>query len=64
MTECLIAEEGVGQCVGMLDRAERRLELRWLLAAVGVAPPVAAVDVFAAELGKSAIKPSTETLIE
>jgi hypothetical protein len=36
----------------MLDRAEGRLELRSLLAAVEVAPPVAAVDVFAAELGK------------
>lgn len=36
----------------MLDRAEGRLELRSLLAAVEVAPPVAAVDVFAVELGK------------
>ena len=36
----------------MLDRADGRLELRSLLAAVEVAPPVAAVDVFAAELGK------------
>ena len=36
----------------MPDRAEGRLELRSLLAAVEVAPPVAAVDVFAAELGK------------
>ena len=35
----------------MLDRAEGRLELRSLLAAVEVAPPVAAVDVFAADLG-------------
>jgi hypothetical protein len=34
----------------MLDRDEGRLELRSLLAAVEVAPPVAAVDVFAAEL--------------
>jgi hypothetical protein len=38
--------------LGVLDRAEGRLELRSLLAAVEVAPPVAAVDVFAAELGK------------
>jgi len=36
----------------MPDRDEGRLELRSLLAAVEVAPPVAAVDVFAAELGK------------
>jgi serine phosphatase RsbU (regulator of sigma subunit) len=34
----------------MLDQVGRRLELRSLLAAVEVAPPVAAVDVFAAEL--------------
>jgi serine phosphatase RsbU (regulator of sigma subunit) len=34
----------------MLDEVGRRLELRSLLAAVEVAPPVAAVDVFAAEL--------------
>jgi Stage II sporulation protein E (SpoIIE) len=34
------------------DRDEGRLELRSLLAAVEDAPPVAAVDVFAAELGK------------
>jgi hypothetical protein len=33
-------------------RAEGRLELRSLLAAVEDAPPVAVVDVFAAELGK------------
>jgi hypothetical protein len=36
----------------MLGRVDGRLELRSLLAAVEVAPPVAAVDVFAAELGK------------
>ena len=36
----------------MLDRAVGRLELRSLLAAVEVAPPVAVVDVFAVELGK------------
>ena len=36
----------------MPDRAEGRLELRSLLAAVEDAPPVAVVDVFAAELGK------------
>jgi Stage II sporulation protein E (SpoIIE) len=36
----------------MPDRAEGRLELRSLLAAVEAAPPVAAVDVFAAELAK------------
>src|SRR5512133_3034878 len=36
----------------MLGRVEGRPELRSLLAAVEVAPPVAAVDVFAAELGK------------
>lgn len=36
----------------MLDCADGRLELRSLLAAVEVAPPVAAVDVFAVELGK------------
>ena len=34
----------------MLDEGWRRLDLRSLLAAVEVAPPVAAVDVFAAEL--------------
>ena len=38
--------------MGMLDRVEGRLELRSLLAAVEVVPPVAAVDVFAVELGK------------
>jgi hypothetical protein len=36
----------------MPDAVEGRLELRSLLAAVEVAPPVAAVDVFAVELGK------------
>jgi Stage II sporulation protein E (SpoIIE) len=36
----------------MPDLGEGRLELRSLLAAVEVAPPVAAVDVFAAELGR------------
>jgi hypothetical protein len=36
----------------MPDRDEGHLELRSLLAAVEVAPPIAAVDVFAAELGK------------
>jgi hypothetical protein len=36
----------------MPDAVEGCLELRSLLAAVEVAPPVAAVDVFAAELGK------------
>jgi hypothetical protein len=36
----------------MSNRDTGRLELRSLLAAVEVAPPVAAVDVFAAELGK------------
>lgn len=36
----------------MPNRDEGRLELRSLLAAVEYAPPVAAVDVFAAELGK------------
>ena len=35
----------------MPDHDGRRLDLRSLLAAVEVAPPVAAVDVFAAELG-------------
>ena len=35
----------------MPDQDGRRLDLRSLLAAVEVAPPVAAVDVFAAELG-------------
>ena len=35
----------------MPDAVEGRLELRSLLAAVEVAPPVAAVEVFAAELG-------------
>ena len=35
---------------GMPDQDGRRLDLRSLLAAVEVAPPVAAVDVFAAEL--------------
>ena len=35
----------------MPDHDERRLDLRSLLAAVEVAPPVAAIDVFAAELG-------------
>jgi hypothetical protein len=36
----------------MSDRAKGRLDLRALLAAVETAPPVAAVDVFAAELGR------------
>lgn len=36
----------------MPNRDEGRMELRSLLAAVEAAPPVAAVDVFAAELGK------------
>ena len=36
---------------GMPEHDGRRLDLRSLLAAVEVAPPVAAVDVFAAELG-------------
>ena len=36
----------------MPDQDGRRLDLRSLLAAVEVAPPVAAVDVFAAELGE------------
>ena len=35
----------------MPDQDGRRLDLRSLLAAVEVAPPVAAIDVFAAELG-------------
>ena len=35
----------------MPDQVEGRLDLGSLLAAVEVAPPVAAVDVFAAELG-------------
>ena len=35
----------------MPEQDGRRLDLRSLLAAVEVAPPVAAVEVFAAELG-------------